>query len=191
MKENEIRIIGGAFRGRKIEFPDSESLRPTANRIRETLFNWLMHDIKEARCLDLFAGSGALGFEALSRGASEVVFLEKDPIAIQFLEDNATHLKTQNAIILKQNTLEWLNKPLDIKNGESSFDIVFVDPPYTENLWSTCFFLLEKGHFLSTEALIYVESNKDLNKMDMPENWSILKEKRAGNVFYALCKRNG
>jgi 16S rRNA (guanine966-N2)-methyltransferase len=208
-KRNQIRIIAGTWRGRKLNFPDNPSLRPTSDRIRETLFNWLMPYIREARCLDLFAGSGALGFEAISRGASEVVLLEKDQTTVQFLENNAKELQAMNVKIVQVDALEWLkekvknlkaqsnstNQKIDHhqqvqeKENQDCFDIVFVDPPYTEDKWSSCFSLLEEGQFLKNNALIYFEANADLKTIALPSHWQMIKEKRAGNVFYALAKR--
>ncbi|TPW17985.1 MAG: methyltransferase, partial [Halothiobacillaceae bacterium] len=120
---NSLRIIGGTWRSRRLEFPTVEQLRPTPDRVRETLFNWLQHRIGGARCLDLFAGSGALGFEALSRGANEVVFVEIDPAAVQALRANAQRLQADNAQIIHEEALRYLAKPAD------PFDIIFLDPP--------------------------------------------------------------
>lgn len=188
MRQN-IRIIGGQYRGKKVTFPDVESLRPTPDRVRETLFNWLMHDIHDAVCLDAFAGSGALGLEAYSRGAKTVFFIEKNIKVYQHL----------------QKTLEQFNNPLS-KPGRSNekalhliladahdfflsastvFDIVFLDPPFSENkvesyLNDLLIYQLING------GLVYVESKEGISPN--PDEWQILKQKQSGAVFYSLLR---
>ena len=180
-KTNQLRIIGGQWRGRKLDFPDVLNLRPTGDRIRETLFNWLQADIAGARCLDLFAGSGALGFEALSRGAAEVFFVESHAKAVSQLKENSKILSCGNAIILKSDALDFLQK--DVK---APFDIVFLDPPFKLELMSKVFNLLENVPCLAEGAKVYIEMDVSTEAFKMPNNWNQLKEKKAGQVKYEL-----
>lgn len=176
-----VRIIGGLYRGKKLLFPAIDGLRPTADRVKETLFNWLMHDIRNARCLDAFAGSGALGFEAFSRGASQVVFIEQAPLAYTTLLKHAQGFQSHQLTILKTNTLEYLKKTTD------TFDIVFLDPPFAENYLPLCLEYLATTTVLKPDGLVYLESNHPL-LLD-PTHWSILKSKKAGNVMYGLYSK--
>lgn len=187
MTRNEVRIIAGKWRGRKIQFPDVSGLRPTPNRIRETLFNWLVPYIHDAHCLDLFTGSGALCFEALSRGATLAVCLEKNHNAYQALCKNAERLKADKLHILEKDALGWLSE----KNVTlvEKFDIVFVDPPYALQALSTCFTLLEKNGCLKIDSLIYFESDIPIESLTIPNTWIILKSKKAGNVYYYLTQK--
>ncbi len=182
---NQLRIIGGCWRGRKLSFPDVEGLRPTGDRMRETLFNWLAPDIQGARCLDLFAGSGALGLEALSRGAAECLFLEQSPLAAQELTKNLELLKATNGHLQKQDALIWLQ----LKSPQR-FDLIFIDPPFQLDLWQSTFDLLEKGDYLAQNALIYVECPKGTT-YQIPRKWAPHKEKIAGSNIYRLFIRNG
>jgi 16S rRNA (guanine966-N2)-methyltransferase len=183
MPQGEVRIIGGQWRGRKLKVPDLPGLRPTPNRVRETLFNWLMPFIQGAHCLDLFAGSGVLGFEALSRGAIHVVMVDQSRKVQQLLQEELTLFKAENAEIYCANVPSGLKKPARL------FDIVFLDPPYQENLLlPTCFFL-EENHFLASEAYIYLESATNLQQNDLPAGWEIIKSKKAGHVAYHLVRR--
>ncbi|WP_039915935.1 16S rRNA (guanine(966)-N(2))-methyltransferase RsmD [Cellvibrio mixtus] len=177
---NQLRIIGGTWRGRKLNFPDVDGLRPTGDRLRETLFNWLAPDIQDARCLDLFAGSGALGLEALSRGAAGCVFLERDPLAAKELEKNLRLLNATTGKLLLQDALSWLK---GIQGQQ--FDLVFIDPPFQLALWQHSFDLLEDGNFLAEGALVYVECPKN-TIYQVPESWSIHKEKITGSNIYRL-----
>ncbi len=179
---SEIRIIGGQWRGRKLRFPCVANLRPTPNRVRETLFNWLAPIIQDARCLDLFAGSGALGFEALSRGAKQVVFIDQSPIVVKELNDNAQRFKTLNAIITQ------VTISSDLSLEMQPFDIVFLDPPFQQNLLPTCLQWLEKQHLLLPTTLLYLETDKQLSQLRFPNTWQVLKEKRAGQVHYYLIQ---
>jgi 16S rRNA (guanine966-N2)-methyltransferase len=178
---NKIRIIGGIWRSRQINVPDQARLRPTPNRIRETLFNWLQYDIVGANCLDLFAGSGALGFEALSRGAKSATIIEQDTLIFKNLLANGEHLQAQNASFQKTNALTWLEATQDV-----SFDIVFLDPPYSENLIQPCLNLLVNRNFLSIDAKIYLEHNQPLSEIVFPEGLRLLHHKKAGQVYYGL-----
>ncbi len=177
---NQLRIIGGSWRGRKLNFPDVDGLRPTGDRLRETLFNWLAPDIQDARCLDLFAGSGALGLEALSRGAAGCVFLERNPLAAKELAKNLALLNATNGKLLLQDALTWLKG-----KQEQQFDLVFIDPPFQLALWQQSFDLLEEGNFLAEGALMYVECPKNII-YEVPESWNIHKEKIAGSNIYRL-----
>ncbi|MCK8121966.1 MULTISPECIES: 16S rRNA (guanine(966)-N(2))-methyltransferase RsmD [Pseudoalteromonas] len=180
-----IRVISGQFRGRKLPVKDVQGLRPTTDRIKETVFNWLMQDTRDANVLDCFAGSGGLGFEALSRFASTALFIELDPSAAKQLAQNIATLKLQNAQVRHTNSLSFLEQ----KNSNTPFDLVFVDPPFRKNLAQTSCNLLEINNWLSEEALIYVEVESDLNTFKPPSNWLLIKEKKAGQVFCRLYQR--
>ena len=180
-----IRVISGQFRGRKLPVKDVQGLRPTTDRIKETVFNWLMQDTRDANVLDCFAGSGGLGFEALSRFASTALFIELDPSAAKQLAQNIATLKLQNAQVRHTNSLSFLEQ----KNSNTPFDLVFVDPPFRKNLAQTSCNLLEINNWLSEEALMYVEVESDLNTFKPPINWLLIKEKKAGQVFCRLYQR--
>jgi 16S rRNA (guanine966-N2)-methyltransferase len=180
-----IRVISGQFRGRKLLVKDVQGLRPTTDRIKETVFNWLMQDTRDANVLDCFAGSGGLGFEALSRFASTALFIELDPSAAKQLAQNIATLKLQNAQVRHTNSLSFLEQ----KNSNTPFDLVFVDPPFRKNLAQTSCNLLEINNWLSEEALIYLEVESDLNTFKPPSNWLLIKEKKAGQVFCRLYQR--
>jgi 16S rRNA (guanine966-N2)-methyltransferase len=180
-----IRVISGQFRGRKLPVKDVQGLRPTTDRIKETVFNWLMQDTRDANVLDCFAGSGGLGFEALSRFASTALFIELDPSAAKQLAQNIATLKLQNAQVRHTNSLSFLEQ----KNSNTPFDLVFVDPPFRKNLAQTSCNLLEINNWLSEEALIYLEVESDLNTFKPPSNWLLIKEKKTGQVFCRLYQR--
>lgn len=180
----QIRIIGGKWRGRKLPVRDSEGLRPTTDRIKETLFNWLMPIVREAHCLDCFAGSGALGFEALSRFADSVTFIELDKKNVQLLSENKVRLQANNANIINGNSLEVLNKL------GTPFDVVFIDPPFRKGLLNETIRLLEKNQWLANESWIYVESEAESPLTDIPANWQLHREKIAGQVAYRLFIRH-
>lgn len=186
---NQLRIIAGQWRGRKLNFADGEGLRPTMDRVRETLFNWLQHDIAGARCLDLFSGSGALGLEALSRHAGEVLMIDKNPQAIAMIADNLKLLKVGNAQLLHMDAVEYLQQQAD-KHTDKPFDIVFLDPPFNKNLLPVCCDLLDKSQCLSPQALIYIEVEKNTPLPALPEHWQPVKEKRAGQLAYYLLSVN-
>jgi len=174
-----IRIIAGKHRGRKLPVLMAEGLRPTTDRVKETVFNWLMPYIHDAKCLDCFAGSGSLGFEAASRGAREVTLLELNKDAVNQLKSNKQLLKADNILINQTNTLEYLKQNIE------SFDLVFLDPPFRKQFAEQCALLLNNG-WLAADALIYVEMEVNANNQNMPDNWSLLKEKTAGQVSYQL-----
>ncbi|ELY4597622.1 16S rRNA (guanine(966)-N(2))-methyltransferase [Cronobacter malonaticus] len=179
----QIRIIGGQWRGRKLPVPDSPGLRPTTDRVRETLFNWLAPYLVGARCLDCFAGSGALGLEALSRYAADATLLEMERGVAQQLQKNLATLKSSAAKVVNTNTLNFLNQ-----NGEP-YDIVFVDPPFRKGLLEETLNLLETRGWLAPQALIYVESEVENGLPPVPASWQLHREKVAGQVAYRLYLR--
>lgn len=185
MRRGQVRIIGGQWRGRKLTIPDEAGVRPTPDRVRETLFNWLAALIPGAVCLDLFAGSGALGLEALSRGAAFVVFVDQSFSVTQRLKAQLEIFKTTDAQVLQAKLpQQWPPFP-------KVFDIVFLDPPYHDKLLlSACFTLEEKG-LLADPAYLYLESGEVLQEKQLPPNWTILKHQKAGQVEYYLVKRRG
>ncbi len=180
----QIRIIGGKWRGRKLPVRDSEGLRPTTDRIKETLFNWLMPVVQEARCLDCYAGSGSLGFEALSRFANSVTFIELDKQNAQLLSDNKMRLQADNATVINNSSLTVLNQM------GTPFDLVFIDPPFRKGLLNETIQLLENNQWLADESWIYIESEAELPLTDIPANWQLHREKIAGQVAYRLFIRN-
>lgn len=177
---NKIKIIGGNWRSRQIEVLDALGLRPTPNRVRETLFNWLQGDIFNAHCLDLFAGSGALSFEAASRGAKSVVQIENNAQVCDVLKANAKKLGATQIQTVQTDTLTFLAKP-----PQTPFDIVFLDPPFGLDLVTQSSELLAKNNWLAPYAKIYVETEKTL-MLRLPENWQLLKDKTAGEVAFRL-----
>lgn len=183
-KPGELRIIGGAWRSRKLPIADVPGLRPTTDRVRETLFNWLQADIAGARCLDLFAGSGALGFEAASRGAREVVLVESDARAHHILAANIAGLKADRVHLVRANAMDWLRQPHD------PFDVVFLDPPYASDLLAPVCALLEQYHQLAPQARIYLEYPAQYELPQLPVNWQIIRGKKAGQVGYYLALRD-
>jgi len=185
MLKNNLRIIAGKYRGRRLPFPDAEGLRPTPNRVRETLFNWLMPYIKGARCLDAFAGSGALTFEALSRGASEVVALEKNKVVYQSLQACAQTFGETNLILSCVDSLNWLNK-----TPVHAFDIIFLDPPFAADLLANCFKTLASLGWLAPNGLVYCEQTKFPSQEEIPLGWKILKQEKAGALSYGLLQNN-
>jgi 16S rRNA (guanine966-N2)-methyltransferase len=177
-----IRIIAGKFRGRKLPVLMAEGLRPTTDRVKETLFNWLMPYIHEANCLDCFSGAGSLGFEALSRGAENVTLIELNKAAAKQLLANKSLLKANNVGVVNTNVLDFLKTSTGNK-----FDLVFIDPPFRQNLMQPTCELLENG-WLTNQALIYVEMELE-STQQFPSNWQLLKEKIAGQVAYRLYQR--
>ncbi len=188
--QNTVRLIGGRWRGRKIHFPDGEGLRPTPARVRETLFNWLMHDVRDARVLDLFAGSGALAFEALSRGAREAVWVDRAAAVCTRLTDELAKLADTNTTtrtkILKRDALDYISHPAD-----APFDIVFLDPPFHQNLLATCSAHLDANGFLRAGSLIYVEAESTPNAMQLPTTWRLHRSSKTGQVCHSLFVKEG
>jgi 16S rRNA (guanine966-N2)-methyltransferase len=188
---NSVRIIGGIWRGRRVGFPDTPGLRPTPDRVRETLFNWLQNSIAGARCLDLFAGSGALGLEALSRGAGHVVFVEQSPAVSRILQQTLASLKgsinanaTANARIMEMGAARFLRTPIE------PFDIVFLDPPFGLNALAEYIPLIEAGGWLKPAGLLYLENERESSLPTLPPHWEVLKSKSAGQVGYHLVRAN-
>lgn len=179
---NQIRVIGGQWRSRRLEFPDLPGLRPTPDRVRETLFNWLAPILPGARCLDLFAGSGALGIEALSRGAAEVLFIEREPPAVRALRENLTRLKAEGGRVELAEALAWLRQPA------TPFEIVLLDPPFGAGLLEPVCAALETGGWLKTPAWIYLEMAAG-QPVSLPAHWTLHREKTAGAVAYRLARR--
>ena len=182
---SKVRIISGKWRGRKIDIADVEDLRPTPDRVRETLFNWLSPDLADALCLDLFAGSGVLGFEALSRGAQQVVAIEKSKVCIDMLLNNKSLLNAPAYQLIHADAVQWLND-----NRKKSFDIIFIDPPYRQDKLTECFNLIEQYGILSAAGLVYFEDNKAVAKEQIPQAWTVLREKKAGQIYYYLAQKN-
>lgn len=183
-QNNQLRIIAGLWRGRKLSFPDVEGLRPTGDRIRETLFNWLAPEIQGARCLDLFAGSGALGIEALSRGAEVSVLVERDSKAAAQLKANMEILKAEQGRVVNADVSGLLQKG----NTDAPYHIVFIDPPFQLKLWQEVIEALEAGNWLADNATIYIESGRD-DEYQPPINWQLHRDKHAGAVSYRLFYR--
>ncbi len=177
-RPNTVRIVGGLWRSRILEFPDAVDLRPSPDRVRETLFNWLGRDLTGMVCLDLFAGSGALGFEALSRGAASVIMVDKNPVVLRALRDNAAKLGATGLTVVRGDALEFA------RGAHSRFDVVFVDPPYRLGLQVAALDLL-RG-LLAVGGRVYVEGNA---VFEPPRGWAILKRARAGNVHFHLLVR--
>lgn len=182
--EGSIRIIAGLWRGRKLPVHDAQGLRPTTDRVKETLFNWIAQDVPRAKCLDLFAGSGGLGFEAASRQAEHVIMLELNPLAHKQLEKNVSSLNTESVQAIHTDCLTYLEQ------AGTPFDIVFIDPPFRQGLLENCLKLLEQNNWLAENAMIYIETEKELTISGVPENWSLYREKNAGQVSYRLFERN-
>lgn len=180
----QLRIIGGSWRGRKLSFPDIEGLRPTGDRVRETLFNWLAPEIQNARCLDVFAGSGALGLEALSRGAGLGVLIECNAKATAQLRSHLQTLSADNGRVIHEDALRLLQQG----NSQEPYHIVFIDPPFSLNLWQAVIDALEAGNWLADDATIYIESGRD-SVYQLPINWQLHREKFAGQVCYRLFYR--
>jgi 16S rRNA (guanine966-N2)-methyltransferase len=175
----KVRIIAGRFRGSKLEVMDRPGLRPTPDRVRETLFNWLAPRIEGARCLDLFAGSGALGIEAASRGASRTVLVERDSVLAASLRAAVARLGVAGAEVVCTDALSYLAGPA------SPFDVVFVDPPFDADLWSQVAARLGERGWLAPGAQVHVEWPAD-REPTMPPTWRVHREGRAGAVRHAL-----
>ena len=179
MTSGEVRLIAGRWRGRRIIVPDSNTVRPTPNRVRETVFNWLMPYLPGAICLDAFAGSGALGFEALSRGAAEVVFVDNNKKVITQLYKTAEQLQAKTVEIKQQIFPQgFINK--------QKFDLVFLDPPFHQDLLIPSILFLQDNHFFKQKALLYVETNTNSMALELSSEWVKLKTKVSGEVDYSL-----
>jgi len=184
MTDGFIRLISGQWKGKKLPVKDKQGLRPTTDRTKETLFNWLMHDIRDANCLDCFSGSGSLGFEALSRYAKYCTFLELDKQVANQLQTNLNTLKIDNAQIIQTDSLQYL-----MQTATTKYDVVFIDPPFNQGLAQPCIDQLASQDHLADQCLIYVEVENTLNTIKFPEGWSLLKEKTSGQVRYQLFSK--
>ncbi len=184
-KPGYVRIIGGRWRGRRIRVPDRQGLRPTPDRVRETLFNWLAPGIGGSRCLDLFAGTGALGLEAASRGAAQVVLVEQDRESAGRLREVAAALAPGAIEVVQDDVLAWLGSP------PRPFDIVFLDPPYGSGLLDAAIRALESGGWLAPGARIYMEAPAAQGAPRLPGGWTLHRSGRAGAVGYHLALRQG
>jgi len=180
----QLRLIGGDWRRRVVRFPAVDGVRPTPDRVRETLFNWLMPELPGSRCLDLFAGSGALGLEALSRGASQTVFVDQSRPLGRALEDN---LKLLNAgadnRVVKADCLAFLQQ-----SPEQPFHIAFLDPPYNKGWIEPLCEALETRGWLADNAMVYVEHERDRPQLSLPAGWNLHRQKEAGQVCYSLYR---
>jgi 16S rRNA (guanine966-N2)-methyltransferase len=182
-----VRIIGGEWRGRKLHFPHAEGLRPTPDRVRETLFNWLQFELAGRRCLDLFAGSGALGIEALSRGAAEAVFVEREAGAARSIKEALATLACSRGRVEQCDAFAWLEQ-VERRPGPP-FDIVFIDPPYGQALLGEAMARLERSGCLAPGAWVYLEDAADRGVPALPPGWELVRAKRAGEVGYHLARR--
>jgi 16S rRNA (guanine966-N2)-methyltransferase len=182
---NSVRIIGGGWRGRRVNFVDLPGLRPTPDRVRETLFNWLQHAIVGARCLDLFAGSGALGLEALSRGAKSVVFVEQAQAAARGVVAELERFGgASRARVVEMGASRFLRTP-----GEP-FDVVFLDPPFGRDALAEFMPLLDAGNWVKPGGLVYLENERAAAVPVLPSRWELQKSKSAGEVGYHLVRVN-
>ena len=180
--DNRIRIIGGRHRSRKLRFADLPGLRPSGDRVRETLFNWLQPLIAGARCLDLFAGSGALGLEAASRGAGEVVMVERARQVVRQLRENVELLGLENTAVVEADGIEWLGATA------RPFDIVFLDPPFADRLLPLSLRLLTEKSWLAPGARVYLENDAGQRLPGLPEQLVLEKSKRMGQVAFGLAR---
>jgi 16S rRNA (guanine966-N2)-methyltransferase len=180
-KSNQVRIIAGQWRGRKLEFPDTQGLRPTADRVRETLFNWLAPVLPGAVCLDLFAGGGALGFEAASRDAAHVVMVEKNRIVFEYLKEQSKRLSARAVELVNADANDYLSAV------DTAFDIIFLDPPFGDaGMYPSIFQRINARHLAKPGGLIYLETEKGGLDSGLPDNWRVYRHKQAGQVDYQL-----
>lgn len=184
-QEGFLRIISGKYRHRKIKFCVSPGLRPTANRTRETLFNWIQTDIGNASVLDLFAGSGALGFEALSRGAREVVMVENQLEVGQYLNANIRDLSASGIKVVNQNVVSYLRD-----NDNRQFDFIFLDPPFNQGLIKTCCQLIDQHGWIKANTLVYLETEQQLDPVPIPASWQTIRSKSTSEVKFYLVQPN-
>jgi len=179
---NELRIIGGKWRGRHVQFPSLPQLRPSPDRVRETLFNWLAPVIAGARCLDLFAGSGALGLEAASRGAAQVVLVDREPRVLEALKASVARLGNDGIDVVCDEAFAYLTRARGV------FDVVFVDPPFGAGLAVRACAALAASGRLAPGARVYVECEAEAGPPALPEGWMLLRSRRAGRVGYHLAQ---
>lgn len=182
--DGQLRIIAGQWRSRQFSFPMAHGLRPTPNRVRETLFNWLAPYVEAAKVLDPFAGSGALFLEALSRGAGSALALDLNPAAVTSLRGHLATLRCDNGQVLQSDALAYLQS-----QPATPFDLVFLDPPFSQDLLLPACTLLEERGWLAADAWVYTESEQPPSSLGMPGNWRLHREQKAGQVHYALWER--
>ncbi len=182
--DGQLRIIAGQWRSRQFAFPMAHGLRPTPNRVRETLFNWLAPYVEAARVLDPFAGSGALFLEALSRGAGSALALDLNPAAVTSLRGHLATLRCDNGQVLQSDAIAYLQS-----QPATPFDLVFLDPPFSQDLLLPACTLLEERGWLADDAWVYTESEQVPSSLGMPGNWRLHREQKAGQVHYALWER--
>jgi 16S rRNA (guanine966-N2)-methyltransferase len=189
---NSVRIIGGIWRGRRVSFPDIAGLRPTPDRVRETLFNWLQNSITGARCLDLFAGSGALGLEALSRGAKESIFVEQAVPVSRMLQEQLAVLSGASMRLdhVSKGRVVEMGATRYLRTPGQPFDIVFLDPPFGRNALAEYVPMLDAGNWLNAGGLVYMENEREAGVPALPAHWELLKSKSAGQVGYHLARAN-
>ncbi len=200
-KRRAVRIISGSRKGSKIHFPEVPGLRPTGDRIRETLFAWLQPSIVDCSCLDMFAGSGALGFEAASRGAARTVMIEKNPAAVEALNENAARLGFSTIEVIASDALTDLPYKKQLSQSEShqgqssqgqsslrQFNLVLIDPPFSDNLHADAIACVLRNNILTHDAWVYLESSKRDEKIPVPENWELHREKVAGEIRMLLYR---
>jgi len=183
-KIGQLRIIGGEWGSRRFNFTEQPGLRPTSDRVRETLFNWLSGDIQGSRCLDPFTGSGALTLEALSRGAAFALAVDLSRDAVAALREHLTTLNCSHAEVRQENVIAMLGIP-----PAEPYNIVFLDPPFHQDLLEPACTALEANSWLAEDALIYVESENSPARLSLPGNWQLHRDKRAGQVWYSLWRR--
>ena len=181
-KQATTRIIGGSLRGSKLPFKENRSIRPTEGKTKETLFNWLLNDLEGKTCLDMFAGTGSLGIEALSRGAKEVVFVEKQKKLADSLKTNLKRLQVYSSSqVLNANAFS-----IDFDNLPYKFDILFIDPPFRENLIQRSLDFVKSSNLLTPKALIYLECETELELVALTRDLNLLKESKGGQTQYCL-----
>ena len=182
-RPGRLRIVAGKWRSRLLDIADVPGLRPTSERIRETVFNWLAPVIEGARCLDLFAGTGALGLEALSRGAAEVVFVERSREAASALSKNIAALDADAAVLVQGDALDYL-----ARNDTGRFDIVFLDPPFAADMLNDLCRLLDQAGLVAGGGQVYIEDDRAHEEVVLPPGWEFCKIRTAGNVQYSLAR---
>ncbi len=179
-----VRIIAGKWKRRRLKVIDLKGLRPTPDRVRETLFSWLAPRLKDSRCLDLFAGTGALGFEAASRGAKHVVMVEQDPAAVSVLREGCSVLGAKEIEVIQADALNWL------ETEACDFDIVFLDPPFGDFDTGELCARIDRSGCLDPSGVVYMETGPEDPDPVLPNGWRVLKSQRAGQVRYHLATRN-
>ena len=179
----KVRITSGEWKNRNLEVPDIDGLRPTSERVRETLFNWLMPSIHKSVCLDLFAGSGSLGFEALSRGAKHCTFVEKSKLAFSQIKTTRTSINAVNSEVHNCDAIDFLSS---VHNH--NFNLVFLDPPFSDDYLISSIESIHEYQLVSRGGYIYIEFNKNNDLFDLPDNWSVIRKKIYGNVCFILIE---